>query len=354
MKLKTIIGGIVCSYLFAFSAIAQKTKVSVNVSTVEATDTLSIKNEKRNINIPLASEGKNSFGAKVELPAKGFYTIEPVGDVYIEPGQALKVKQTGARTYTFEGKQSQENNILQKLKEAREALLPENKTVSGAPSYALLQQSIGQFQKTIAAYKDRVEKLSTTSDNELFKTLVLGDADAYSRLMLLGFSSYHQLDSTLYAASQKFFNDPKSKQDPNFAAKALRMRVLPLMDGFLNEEDAEIARKAYTDGFNQSDEMLLYNSASYAPLLSSLAFVDLPIDERALKESYQKRFKAIPTKFPNTSFANELMVMQSMQYIISARYANAETEAYQVVMSLSIPQHGKDRITEFYQQLNKN
>ncbi|MNK00564.1 hypothetical protein D3C87_183500 [compost metagenome] len=355
MTIRTIIGGIAFSIFSVGSSHAQKLNLSVTLpsDTLKATS-LSLSNELRNTDIRIPLTGNSVYKSAVIIPDKGFYQLENVGKVYLVPKNNLQVTSADMQTYSFKGKQAQENELLVKLALLRKQLLPENTTLLGIPTFTLLKQSVQEFLVTVATYKNAVAELVAPCSNLHFNELAIGDADSYSRVMLLGFGQTHELDSALYQQSKKFLEDPDSKRDPNFYLKSLRARVLPLYDGLLNEEDTEIIRKAYTDGFDLNNKTLLLNSPWYGRVLSAISFTDIPTDERTLHQSYAKKFEAIPTKFKDEQFAEEMRAQQGLDYLKFVKTIGGNVdEAYQKIGTFSLADSTKQRIEKAYLQLKK-
>lgn len=349
---KLIIGGIALC-LFGMAGFAQKTKVSLSLPNVD-NKVLHLTNAQRNTAIAIPSDGKNNFKAKIDLPGRGFYTIDQIGQVYLEPGNALQIVEADQQQYRFKGKQGKENEILYRLKAVRASLLPQNSVIKHAPSYALLQQSVQDFAVTVRNYKDSVAKLASASTNAFFREMAIGDADSYIRVMLVNFERYHEVDSTLYAESLGFLYNAKSKADPNFKFKMLRARLLPFLDGILNEEDTEAVQKLYGEGFNPNDQNLLQNSPWYAIVFSQTAFADMPIDESKLKESYVRRFAAIPTKFQDATVVGYLSGLLGIEYLDTAQQATTDFEsAYEVLKSISMPEQSREMIEKAFLQMKE-
>lgn len=355
MTIRTIIGGIAFSIFSVVSSHAQKLNLTVTLpsDTLKATS-LTLSNELRNTTISIPLTSNSVFKSSVSIPDKGFYQLENVGGVYLVPKSNLQVTAANGQAYSFKGKQAQENELLVKLALLRKQLLPENTTMPGVPTFTLLKLPVQDFLVKVTAYKTAVAELVAPCSNLHFNALAIGDADSYSRAMLLGVGQVHELDSALYQQSRKFFEDPESKKDPNFYLKSLRARVLPLYDGLLNEEDTEIIRKAYTNGFDVNNKSLLLNSPWYGRVLSAISFTDIPTDERALHQSYAKRFEAIPTKFKDEQFAEEMRAQQGMEYLKFVRTIGGNVEeAYQKIGTFPLAESTKQRLEKMYLELKK-
>lgn len=356
MTIKTIIGGIALTFFFVANTSAQKLSLSVVFpsDTLKASS-LNLSNEMRDVLVSVPRKNKSSvFKASVSVPEKGLYQLEKVGYVYLTPKSNLEIAVGDGENFTFKGKQAPENELLVKLAALRKQLLPENSTLPGVPAYSLLHQSVGDFLATADNYKKAVAEVLKTSKDLDFNELAMGDADSYSRVMLSSFGKMHELDSAIYEQCQKFLQDPESKKDPNFYAKSLRARILPIYDGFLNEEDTEIVKRAYTDGFDPSNTKLLLNSPWYGRVVSLISFSDIQIDDRKLFESYRTRFDAIPAKFPDAEFAEEMRVQQGLEYLNYAKTIGGDIEeAYQKIGTFAMSESSKTRIEKAYLELKK-
>jgi len=353
MTIKIIIAGLVLSCLLGMGGFAQQTKVSLSLPTAKG-KALYLTNEQRNFAVEIPSDSKSNFKASVDLPGRGFYAIDQIGEIYLEPGNALQVVATGQQSYQFKGKQSKENELLSRLKAVRATMLPQNSIIKNAPSFNLLQQPVQKFAITIQSYKDSVTKLVSASKNIFFREISVGDADSYCRVMLMNFDRFHEADSTSYIASLDFINNAKSKTDPNFKFKMYRAWLLPLMDGFLNEEDRQAVYKLYNDGFRANDHNLLQNSTWYAIISSQMALAEIPIDESKLKESYLRRLAAIPSKFPDSTVMNYLTGLQGIEYLDAAQQATTDFEsAYEVLKSVSMSAQSRAMIERAFLQMKR-
>jgi hypothetical protein len=348
---KTIVGIAFCS-LFGINGFSQQTKLVLKLKPNGQGSAIHLRNYNRGIDISIPPDGKGNFKGKINLPGKGFYTLDRVGQVYLEPGKSLEIAAKDSLSYTFKGKQARENELLTALKTLRMNMIPLNQVIENTPSYALLRQTVPEFTQTLKTYKDSVAKILSQSDNPFFRELALGDTDSYTRLILVNFSVWHGADSLHYADLIKFMNDPKSKEDPNYERKKMRAMYLPTLKGFLNGEDKTAVKKMYSEGFEQNDINLLSNSDWYGLVLSTLLFTDQPIDQKKMKESYLQRFRRIETDFSDKRFANYLIAQQGIEYMNDANYTTTGFEpVYQTLKSLDLPLPSKEMIEKAYRKM---
>ncbi|MFD2744315.1 MULTISPECIES: hypothetical protein [Sphingobacterium] len=355
MGIKQICVSIGCTLFLGTGSYAQTVQLSVALSPdMHNEETIDLYNESRNLRVSIPSSGKSTYKQNINLPDKGFYMLEQVGKLYLAPKNSLQITSDDTKQYIFKGKQATENELLAKLAVLRQQMLPENTSMPGVPTFKLLKQSVPDFLITVDAYKTAVAELVNSSEDSHFKELVIGDADSYSRVMLQGFSGSHGADSVLHEQAQLYFQNPASKNDPNYSFKHLRMRILPYYDDFLNEEDLETVRKAYTDHLDLNDKDLLQNSPSYAKIVSIISFSDMPIDEKRMQESYDKRFESIPEKFEDEQFVEEMQVQQGAEYLHFLHGLGLDIEgAYSHLKSLVTSQKVNERIDKLYAALKK-
>lgn len=355
MRIRKICVGIGCTLFALTSSYAQTVKLSVTLSpAMHNEQSIELSNQARNTLVSMPSSGKSTFKQNINLPDKGFYKLEQVGNVYLVPKNSLQITSDEAQRYSFKGKQAKENELLAKLAVLRQQMLPENSSMLGTPTFSLLKQSVPEFLVTVENYKTAVAELVASSEDSHFKELAIGDADSYSRVMLQAFSGSHGADSVLFEQSKQYFQNPASKNDPNYSFKHMRMRILPYYDDFLNEEDLETIRKAYTDDLDLNNKDLLMNSPWYSKLVSIVSFSDMPIDEKALQDSYEKRFQAIPKKFEDAQFAEEMQVQQGSEYLSFLQALGLDIDgAYTQLQTLLTSQNAKNRIDKIYAELQE-
>lgn len=348
---KTIIGLTVCS-LFCIKGLSQQIKLELRLKKDVPDSSIHLRNYTRGINISISPDGRGNFKGNLNIPAKGFYTLDRVGQVYLEPGKALRITQEEESNYTFKGKQAKENELLAKLHSVRKRLIPLNQVIENTPDYAVLRQTVPEFAQTVKTYKDSVAIISSQSADPFFRELAIGDADSYTRLMLDNFSSWHGADAGHYNDLLTFVNDPKSKDDPYFERRLMRALYLPTLKSFLNQADKATVKKMFTDGFVQDDINLFANSEWYGLVLSRILFADNTVDQKKMKESYLERIKQIEARFADKSFANYLIGQQGIEYMTSAQFTRFGVEqAYETLKALALPGPSKEMIEKAYRKI---
>lgn len=341
--------------LIGIHGYSQNTKLVLKLQPGQQEGAIHLKNYNKGTDLSILSDGKGKFTSTVNLPGKGFYTLDRIGQIYLEPGRTLEITQKGESGYQFKGRHSRENELLLQLQSLRKTLIPLNLDIEVAPSYALLRQTVPEFAQTVKTYKDSVAKISSQSNNPFFRELAIGDADSFVRVMLVSFSDLHGADSVQYANLLKLMKDPKSRMDPNFELKRMRAMYLPTLKSFLNQEDKAVIKTMYSEGFKHNDSTLLASSDWYGLMLSTLIFADQPVDQKKMKESYLQRFRQIEQKFPDKRFANYLIAQQGIAYMGDAKYTRLGLEpAHQVLKNLDLPVSSQEMIERAYLKMKND
>ena len=123
---------------------------------------------------------------------KGFYNLQGVGDLYLEPGYTLTVGLDKDSNYLFSGKGSLENNL------AAEARKKVNDYFSMGPDgflYETYNIGIDTFLQRMDAYKTAARLLVDQSSSDWFKTIEKKDIDFYCLGLTTNYFIFYGIDS---------------------------------------------------------------------------------------------------------------------------------------------------------------
>ncbi|MET3879507.1 TlpA disulfide reductase family protein [Chitinophaga sp. OAE865] len=191
--MKSIILALIpCTLLFTTAdAQKQNTTLSGKLNSRDITTPLHLKNMTgADLLIPVNGDG--TFSSKVNLPAKGFYSLTGVGQLYLEPGYQLQIALGPDSTYRFSGKGSIENNAVS---DARKAL---SRYVQTSPKRLLSQEAlytpVPVFISKMDAFVKDGQHLFDQSPSAFFREMAGKDLAYYAKYVLSDYSLYYGTD----------------------------------------------------------------------------------------------------------------------------------------------------------------
>ncbi|WP_363431329.1 TlpA family protein disulfide reductase [Chitinophaga ginsengisegetis] len=258
-----ILALIPCTLLFTTAA-AQKqtTTLSGKLSGSDITTPLHLKNMTgADLLIPVNGDG--TFDTKVTLPAKGFYSLTGVGQVYLEPGYQLQIALGPDSTYRFSGKGSFENNATA---DARKAL---SQYVATDPEQMLGQEAlytpVPVFIGKMDAFVKDGQHSFDQSPSAFFREMAGKDLAYYGKYVLAHYSLYYGTDLEKQAAFYKLM-ETGDRKDTAFqrrmqeAGRAMRVKRLD------STERAQLDKLTVSD-WDKNDAALFQQSAWYRQVL---------------------------------------------------------------------------------------
>lgn len=253
-----------CTLLIATAA-AQKqtTTLSGKLSGSDITTPLHLKNMTgADLQIPVNGDG--TFNSNVTLPAKGFYSLTGVGQVYLEPGYQLQITLAPDSTYRFSGKGSFENNATS---DARKAL---SEYVATDPEQVLGQEAlytpVPVFVGKMDAFVKDGQRLFDQSPSAFFREMAGKDLAYYSKYVLAHYSLYYGTDLEKQTAFFKLM-ETGNRTDTSFqrllqeAGNAMRVKKL-------DSTERALLDKLTMSDWNKNDAILFQQSAWYRQVLN--------------------------------------------------------------------------------------
>ncbi|WP_436491012.1 TlpA family protein disulfide reductase [Chitinophaga sp. ARDCPP14] len=262
--MKNIIPALISCTLLFTTAAAQKTTTTLSgkLSGNDITTPLHLKNMAgADLLIPVNGDG--TFHSKVALPAKGFYSLTGVGQVYLEPGYQLQMALAPDSTYRFSGKGSFENNATA---DARKAL---SKYVATDPEHMLGQEAlytpVPEFIGKMDAFVKDGQHLFDQSSSVFFREMAGKDLAYYGKYVLAHYSLYYGTDLKKQEAFYKLM-ETGNRKDTAYqrlmqeAGRAMHVKRLD------STERAQLDKLTMSD-WDKNDAALFQQSAWYRQVL---------------------------------------------------------------------------------------
>lgn len=252
-----------CAFLFTTAnAQQQTTTLSGKLNSSDITTPLHLKNMTgADLLIPVNGDG--TFSSKVALPAKGFYSLTGIGQVYLEPGYQLQITLAADSTYQFSGKGSMENNATS---DARKAL---SRYVQTDPERLLRQEAlytpVPEFISKMDAFVKDGQHLFEQSPSPFFREMAGKDLAYYAKYVLGDYSLYYGTDLEKQDAFFKMM-ETGNRTDTAFqrrlaeAGKAMRVKKL-------DSTERRQLDNITMNNWDKNDAVLFRESAWYRQVL---------------------------------------------------------------------------------------
>lgn len=202
-----------------------------------------------------------SFNLLIKTLPTGFYTMSPIGNLYLESGSQLQVSFSPNKGYRFSGKGALENNLIREVKESVSAFLPVGKDGN---SYKLYDVSLPAYIAAVNAYKAKVVALTSASKSAYFKKNVIEDANAHIRNISTRYALYYGVDSVKQASFYKKLETPGNLAKLNTDSLLKDMYKVKLSATEKKQLDS-----LSNHGFTLDNEERYKNSPEYRYALSS-------------------------------------------------------------------------------------
>ncbi len=252
-----------CAFLFA-TANAQKQAATLSgkLNSSDITTPLHLKNMTgADLLIPVNGDG--TFNSKVTLPAKGFYSLTGVGQLYLEPGYQLQITLAPDSTYRFSGKGSMENNAAS---DARKAL---SKYVQTDPERLLGQQAlyipVPEFISKMDAFVKDGQHSFDQLPSPFFREIAAKDLAYYAKYVLANYSIYYGTDLEKQNAFYKMM-ETGNRTDTAFqrrlseAGRAMHVKRL-------DSTERRLLDDITMNNWDKNDAVLFRESAWYRQVL---------------------------------------------------------------------------------------
>lgn len=285
--------------------------------------------------VVLEVQPNNTFTTELKLSAKGFYYLDSVGTLYLEPGYILNINPNPDGTYQFSGKGAAENNAFYSLGKLEANILTFAK--NGKVRFETRSWPVNTFLDSVARYRAAVPKVLSVVKNPFFIQLTTQHSNAHLREMISKYRGLLIIDSAAFNKYSKFLDTAniyaKYYPSESFILKARVMR------GKINE--ADIAKiNAAKIGFEWNNELLFLNSQEYRAELSDSL-------ERKEREQLAKKSSAFKDKKEKA----EYLKLQDMDKPKALRQMNS---ADQFFTSKMIAAANKSLLFQGYLETIKN
>lgn len=251
-----------CTLLFATAGAQQATTLSGKLNGKDITTPLHLKNMS-GADLPIPVNGDGTFNSKVTLPAKGFYSLTGVGQLYLEPGYQLEIALGPDSSYRFSGKGSMENNATS---DARKAL---SRYVQTDPERLLGQEAlytpVPEFIGKMDAFVKDGQHSFDQSPSAFFREMAGKDLSYYAKYILADYSLFYGTDLQKQEAFYKMM-ETGNRMDTAFqrrlseAGRAMRVKRL-------DSTERKLLDNITMNNWDKNDAALFQQSAWYREVL---------------------------------------------------------------------------------------
>lgn len=201
-----------------------------------------------------------SFAMTIPKLRKGFYLLQGVGYLYLEPGYSITVGSVKSGNYLFKGKGSLENNLMLQAKTLINAYFQEGEN---GFSFNVYNMEVNPFLFKMDSYKKEVALLLAQSASGNFKTIAKGEFDFYCRNLLCNYYLFYGIDSIKQENYYKLIDSTEKILPARMDSAMIAMRVKTLT----GQQRMKLENLLYND-LNMNDSVLLVNSSEYRKNIS--------------------------------------------------------------------------------------
>ncbi|WP_341843680.1 TlpA disulfide reductase family protein [Chitinophaga caseinilytica] len=215
------------------------------------------------LTIPVEADG--TFSGKINIPAKGFYDVSGVGNIYLEPGYALNIVYAPDSTYRFTGKGAVENNafVSASKKLGNYLALGEETLLAQEALYIPMPE----FLAKLDAFLDGGKKEFAKSSNASFREIAEKDLAFYAKYVMHMYAIYYGTDLVKQAEFYKFMQSG-DRADSNYQRKFRALDSAQRVKRLTKEEKAKLT-DLYDVQWDKNDAQLFKQSYWYRYMLSS-------------------------------------------------------------------------------------
>jgi thiol-disulfide isomerase/thioredoxin len=320
--------------LLANLSFAQKLTLSGNIRSSDTVLHLTNRIKGTNIKIPIGKD--KSFNATVNIPGKGIYVLNSVAELYLSPGNNVRIVPSDSLSYQFSGPGALENSILHGLK-AEKKILPLGGDL-GIPFYVLNREA-SFFLDRLDTYQQNIATKVSQSKDPFFINITNGLFRNMSQSLLKTYLKHYGLDSLVMDMLVHPRADGYYK--PNDQMTVLTYTAATLKKNYLTEAELTRIHAALLKEFSWNDEQLFYNASSYMDnMIERLKESapknqyghSLPQDEEALAI-----MKIIDGKIQNRLIKNYMKGNFGLIYLQSGKDEKPADSVYQILKEMSLP-----------------
>lgn len=262
--MKTFFSLLIC-FFFGKGFLTAQQQISIKgVAPAHADKSILLNNATgKEITIPVKSNG--SFEQLLPAWPKGFYTLRPLGQVFLAPGHQLTLR-VGGPSIEFSGKGALENNLVQQLSLLAKNYLPldHNNILTNAINFT----EPDVFQQKVEAYRQAaIALLDSAGADPFFVRIKKADLGFEIRLFWDFYSMKYGIDPEKQILYNRLMmispgeNTPKDTAAIEAAYKAMRPKRF-------SKEQKEAIDSTVFGNLDMNDLLLFEQSSNYRQLLN--------------------------------------------------------------------------------------
>ena len=303
------------------------------------------------VDVPIQLDSTGSFRIDIKKLKKGFYTLGPVGEVYLEPGFNLNVAQS-AGMYTFTGKGAQENNMIQEINLPLRKLATKNGY--GLPN-TIFQTEPAQFLPVLDSYTQNAKTVLAKSKNVFFSRLVSQQLPFVKISKLSNYRLFYGMDSTKMDSLKKYLAIPVAARSKDHGEKTYQA-YLAQFSKKLSDLEKEMLDSIMYKNWDMNNEVLFENSSAYqeavkSRLNQSLSAPAMKPLRDSLKNNDLARLTVIDQSISSPKIKAQLIYTYTLAAIKKAKSQSEVQVVYDAALRRQLGAEHRAEISNAYQKL---
>lgn len=331
-------------------AFAQKVTLSGSIRTNDTTLLLTHEIKGTSIKIPVRKD--KSFIATFNIPGKGIYSLSSIADLYLVPGNNIRITPADSSGYEFSGPGSLENTIISNLHKERK-ILP----IGGdlGIRYSTLNDKPSNFLNLLDIFQQNIAAKVSKSKDTFFVKIMNGLIRHSAQSLLSTYREYYGFDSLVMQRITKP-KKPGYYKTSGDQMKLLQYQAVTLRANFLSKEDIVALDAAYNKDFSWNDEQLFYQARSYRDqLIHKLS--KIPKNQYGQKLAPDAEavavLKIVDEKIQSDLIKSFVKGNFGLSYLNSGKDAHRVDSIYKMLQQLRLAPYIKEQIDVQYKNYAK-